>query len=302
MNIYLRWYYGYKNRWDELLLLWVLWYIYSSYNPDSIIIQSDDINRLEQWLATHTLVIEKLWIRSSIISVSHTTPFSPKKNSILVLWWWEIMTDARPFPYNGWTYLKFLAWIISQKTVLLGGLWTIKKFGTWLLYKLLIWTAKAVITREVFSYDIAKTYTKNAILHRDFAYDVLDCVTPILFVSQRPYIIVNINKHIREKGIDILCDSLESYVHSHDMYFFPGTVWDEDSDASLYTMLLDLFPWMLLYDWTQHTISQTMWFVQWADFWIAARLHIVLLLKHFDIRFQPLIYQEKVQRILNHSF
>lgn len=300
MTIYLRWYYGYKNRWDELLLFWVLWYLQSQYAPETIIIQSDDVHRLQSWIGSHTSLVKEIcnWVD---IKVSYKTPYFPKKDSLLVLWWWEIMTDARPFPYNWWTYLKFLPRIISKKTVLLGWLWTIKSIGTWLLYTLLLWTTQQAIVRERNSYKIGQKYTENILLYHDFAYDVLDTVIPLRFDSTNPYIVLNINTHIRVEGINRIKKTITKFQGTHDIYFFPGTIWEEDADADLYNRLLDIYPWIILYNRTKYSLSETLGFIQWADFWIAARLHIVLLLKYFDVDLQPLIYQEKVQRVLDHN-
>ncbi len=299
-HIYLTWYYWYKNFWDELLLLWVLWYISTKHPTAKIYIQSDNVWRLEYWLASNNDIFHQVWQLDVNVYVVPSLPFFPSKWSHLVIGGWEVVTDARSFPYNWRTYFKYVFWIILGKYSLYGGIWTIEKFWSKLLYFLLLWRAEQIVVREQYSRDVAATYSDHVTLHHDFAYDALKLCSKINAIkNKKSYILINVNKHIRNQQTkSILLDTAKKY-ESHRIYFFPASVWVDDSDLSLLSDIQQIIPTIELYDWTKHSLLDTLVFVAWAQYAVAARLHIVLLIKYFDIPFLPLIYQEKISRILS---
>jgi len=297
-NIYIRWYYGYKNFWDELLLLWLLSYVSSLYPSATIYIQSDNVWRLTTWIKKNNQYIDYI---KNLIFVVDSLPIFPRKWDYLILWWWEVVTDARPFPYNWRSYLKHFFWIFCRSFALYWWIWTIKKFWTRQLYSFLLSRADSIVVRETYSYDIASKYSSSVVLHQDFAYDALNNIWSINKLSQNSwYVIININKHVRNDELKLSLGATLSNHLDKELYFFPASVWSDDADIDLLDELLPLFPNIKLYDRTKHTLKETLNFIQWANFAVAARLHVVLLLKHMDTPFSPIFYQEKVNRILQH--
>ncbi len=303
---YIRWYYWYKNFWDELLLLWVISYLVKKYGLSCFVIQTPDPDRLDQWMNMHVL-----WDTITIHTTNSFPLLLPKK-SLLVLWWWEVLTDARVFPYNGWSYfVKHGFQLFFSDYIILWWVWTIKKRGTDFLYKIILKHAISVVMRDYSSYTIASAYTKKAVHYHDFAFDALadesylslgdsDQEAPI-HIWETDYIIINVNVHIRNHQT---IEKLKSHLSTYDetrfaFYFFPASVWNDDSDSLLLPSLKDIFSSIQMIDWTDFSLVQIEQFFQWSRLVISARLHVVLMGLHSWVPTIPLVYQEKVQRLMD---
>ena len=115
MHLLIKWYYGYKNLWDELIIFSLLNRADERFNPDKISIECWDEKWLESWILKHRdflipWIIKKLnflprpnwkekmqiclWMRRNLYD-------------FIILWWWEILTEENPWAY--W-YRKMSIW------------------------------------------------------------------------------------------------------------------------------------------------------------------------------------------------
>ena len=301
MKLYLVGYYGYKNIWDELLLLWLLSYFNDLYNPTSISVKSWDVKWLQSWLTKHKDLLVELWVETPIDTVE-SIPYFPSKNDLLILGWWEVITDARSFPYNGWNHFaRYLPYFLSKKVVIAWGIWTIKKPRTWLLYKLIFWHSTGVVVREQFSFDIVTPFSDKVTLHRDFAYDVLEKISTQNNSNWSKYVIINLNNHIWNKDLKKkITDIYNSYQKKWvQVYYIAGAMWKDDSDMKIYHQLLVVCKNLELYNRTNYTLPEICWFISGASKWYVTRLHIALLCDYYKVPIDTIVYQEKVDRFLS---
>lgn len=295
---YIRWYYGYKNFGDELLLLGLMIYLHNTYNITSFVIHTKHQQRLKEFWCNHTLE----WYH---LASSTRFPLVLPKQSLLVLWWWEVLTDARPFPYNWRTTLFFHSiHCMTSPYLIVWWIGTIKKLWTSFLYKVLLWRAISVVVRDTHSYSIAKKYSDNVQLLHDFAFEYLKSAS-VPWLDQTPadtYVILNINTHIRNHQTRAqVSDRCNTYTSSSiPIYFFPASVGTDDSDLSLYSELLQIDSTIQLRDRTRFSISKTYALFLWATEVVAARLHVVLMALRCNVPVTPLIYQEKVSRLIKY--
>jgi hypothetical protein len=113
--------------------------------------------------------------------------------------------------------------------------------------------AKSVVTREKTSYKIVSQWTKYVIDYHDFSHSVFAHAKSTK--SHKPLILVNLNQkshtlaHIHQ---------IKTFVQAHheaDIIYFPC---DMQDDALLYRTLKAEIPQMRYYDWTNHTLQETM--------------------------------------------
>lgn len=298
MNIYLTWYYWYKNFGDELLLFWLLHILIHRYQVASIIIITPDKDRLQDRCSRHQELLDLLGVNIPLY-FSPSVPFFPAKSDMLVIGWGEVMTDARSWPHNWRNYL-FRYWLFfwRKKIILAWGFGTVKRTGIDILYKICLWASSDVLVREKYSFDIVSAYTDKVFLHRDFAYDVLDAMT--ITPKHWNYVVLNCNTHIFNKTSK---EKIARYYHHRrelwtEVFFVAGTSGADDSDVAIYTQLKKDLPELQYYDRTTHTLWEICTFIAWAKAWLAARLHILLLLKQYNVSYDALVYQEKVDRLL----
>lgn len=295
MNLYLKWYYGYKNRGDELLLLWLINWLEKHYKVERLYIETKDVQWLSTWLEQCKKMVKL--DGEKIICITSSCLSKPSSIDLFVFGGGEVFTDARPFPHNGWNYLLgFLRTIIQKKFLVLGWLGTEKRFCTSWLYQQLIWRAQQVVMRDPWSYDVAKKYSSHSVLYHDFAYDILDSVkckanTP----SKKDYVIINVNTYLDKQVIVDTCRQLVKKQQNVVYYFFSAALW---SDDKMFALVQKYVPWLQRYDRTQDSLAAILWFFQWASFVLAARLHVLLVAKYFKVPFQALVYQEKIEKVI----
>jgi polysaccharide pyruvyl transferase WcaK-like protein len=88
----------------------------------------------------------------------------------------------------------------------------------------------------------------------------------------------------------------------HDIYYMPcGTDDHGVSDTSIYTSIQTYIPQIQLYDWTTHTLQETLDLFAHASGGIGARLHFLLPLHCFGIRLYALTYAEKITKLITSS-
>ncbi len=300
MIAYLVGYYWYKNFWDELLLFWVLKEIESHKKYNEIIVLAQDEAFLQGWLEQNSDLLYKLRITSKITCASK---IGPKWEDMLYIWWWEVLSDERSFPYNWWTYIvKYRRNFISWNVGFLWWVGTEKKRGTSLLYTLTLWRAKRVITRDPNSYSIACTYSSKSKLARDFAFDVLDVLDVKNSHEDWEYVIINLNKHIYSKEVLLQC--IDFYMEEKSkwrrVFFLPASVGSDDADSELYSELKNSMPELKYMDRTSKSLLSFIEFIKWAEMVYATRLHILLPVLYYCVPYKIFVYQEKITRLIEY--
>lgn len=291
MIIYLKWYYGHKNFGDELLLFGVLDYLKNTFQAKTVYIESQNTAWLQQRFSQNTSLLPA-WL--VVIPCKKRSNLFTKRD-LTVFWWWEAVTDARGFPYNGWTYMFWFFWtIITWKYIVLWGVGTIRFVSTNWLYNLFLWNAQNIIVRDAWSYSIAKKFNKNTTLYHDFAYDVLEKIA-----SKKPKLnqtcIINCNPYIRSPETK---SKIIDFAHKYSTYkkiYIPAEIWCDDV---FYAQLAQDIPELSLYDRTDYWLQETILLIWSSRVGIAARLHVLLLLDYFWATYTPLIYQKKITKVL----
>jgi polysaccharide pyruvyl transferase WcaK-like protein len=220
MHYYLKWYYGYKNFGDELLLLWVLKYLVQEMQMKECTIETPDPKWLDQRLQRHAEYFPTLTI--TYASTLHQTIVKQLTCDSIVIWWGEVITDARKAPHNGWNYLIRNYWLklFWKKIVLLWWFWTPKSFWSTVLYWLLYTWASKIICRESASYERVSQYVSkdNVLLHEDFSYTILKQTSSDS--SKVNSVIVNCNPYIwSEKTKSTIIEYCTTWAYSSVWYF-----------------------------------------------------------------------------------
>ena len=303
MNIYCRWYYWYKNLGDELLLFGVLERIHQKFPDCSVIdIEAWDQQRLQTWLDRHTNYLPK-WI--SIRAVEKN--FFAYGYDHVVIGWGEVLSDARPVPYNGRVHvIRFWKHILSGSYSLLWWVWTRKRRHSWPLFKLLLSRAKLIVLREQNSYNNASMYVhkNNITLYKDFAIAFFEQHSVIKASKQnnqsakKKWFIINTNPYLRNE--EVRQKIVEEYATTSTLtpYFVPAEI---GSDEEAYSQLKQDIPKLQRYDRTVHTVSEIVTFFSSFKAWVATRLHVMILLHELDVPYLPLVYQEKITHLLGHD-
>lgn len=294
MRLLLSWYYWYRNRWDELLLIGVLQWIARTFEKYHIDIVAQDPKRLQTRLNRHHQLLPhgvSVWV------VQHYSRKNYTGYDHVVLGGGEVLSDARPFPYNGWTtLLKFRSYLNAWKLSLVWGIGSIKYRWSVRLHRQMINKAIHVVVRDVVSHQHALQYNPHAILARDFAYDVLDQLS--LAIKPSTYSIVNCNDHLRTPEIKEQVIQRIQAQTSWPVYYFPAAMGSDDHDLKPYHELKAIIPTLELYDRTKHTIIEVASFFANAKVGLVTRLHAALLLDQYHVSYTPLVYQEKLNHVL----
>lgn len=298
MHYYIKWYYWYKNFWDELLLLGVITYLVETMDMKTCTIETPDPLWLYEWLEKHTQYFPILTI--DYASTIYQTVTKQILCDSLVIWWGEVITDARSFPHNWWNYLfrNYRLKFLWKKIILLWWFWEPLRFWSKLLYSLLYRWASKIICRESASYQRILNYVSkdNVLLHEDFSYSILKKVS--VKMQKKKYAIVNCNPYIwsdatKEKITNYCVDGWYDR-----LIYFPAEL---TIDTPMYKELKRELPALEWFDRTHYSLNEISE-LYINSFWgIAARLHVLILLDYYNISYTPLVYQEKITKILWHE-
>lgn len=295
----LKWYYGYKNFGDEVLLLGVIPYLFQQYTLTHLYIEAADTERLKTRLDRHESFLGGYHTSLSIIEKHSAKNYAWDE---LFLWGGEVLTDGRPFPYNWRNYLlRYPQAMFSWSYHLLWGIGTPRWWLSAWLWKLLVGQAKTVVVRETRSYAIASALRawKRTVQYHDFAEDVLPKViqeNDILDTEKNPLsttILLNTNPYIRSSETK---QKLITFADGADnVLYFPAEIGVDDR---FYNELAVQIPGLVLYDRTTHTLAEICSDITRCSGVMAARLHVLWLAKLLHIPFEPLVYQEKISTFL----
>lgn len=301
MTLYLKWYYGYQNRWDELLFFGILQYLYKNLTNSqnmTIYVESGDAEWLEKWISLNS---DKLWpVKNSIKVVSkyNIIQFAPWVTK--VIGWGEVITDARKFPHNAWNhFFLYPLWFLFGNIIFVGGIGEAKSWSSRILWNILLKGAKKVIVREQTSYERVVKYTDRVTLYRDFAFDILDSfqISDFKAPISWNYVIINCNSHYWNDEVKL---KIQDFCKQHSNcvpYYFSAAMGD-DSDLPYFELLKQDIPNLELYDRRNHSLEETLGFFAGAKTGIATRLHVLLPLQYYKVPLEAFVYQEKISKIL----
>ena len=186
MRWLLKCYYGYQNRWDELLLFGVLDWIKNHTNTIHIAIQAWNIDRMQTWCSRHKDILDTIGLEYSIVGIKE----NKKQYDLFFFGGWEVINDQDSYilPPNAsikhyiyyflskfftrsWRnyLLQYRKAIWQSKFFLLGGIGKPYKFTTRQLYNILLPKAKGIVTRDTSSYQLALAYNPHTTLYHDFS-------------------------------------------------------------------------------------------------------------------------------------
>jgi len=307
MDIYLKWFYWYKNFWDEVLLFWLLNYLQKEYNPNKIIVEVWNIEWIQNWLNGNKNylqdgIIDKLdFVENKEISKRFRQILSffwinKYKKYFKVFWWWEVLDESRKFPHDGWNLVLLHHYSIRKwNFILVGWIWTNEKFRTKYLFKYILHKAKKIICREKISYERAiANWWKNAISYEDFSKWIF---ASLYSQWQKNNILINISpKYFNQDNIE----KIKKFVwkHSSDCkkIFFPA---DINIDKELFTEIRKSIPDLEIYDRTKHSLKDSVELFSSCKWWIWSRLHFLYPLKIFGKDFESISDSDKVKKIMN---
>ncbi len=308
---YLKWYYGYKNYGDELLVLWVMQYLFA-HNPLEILyIEVWDVVWFQTWLERHK---EFLWKNlCKVKCIAKADKISVIRYSILdskvhkFLWGWEVFAPARGW-FHGWRNL-YILYMISfwKKNVTLLG-WISKATSRYyqLLYKLTIPYAHTIILREKtsYSYILANYPTQsNVILYHDFWYDVV--TNPLVKILTEkelasktwlhcPYVLVNSNPYIDMSKLTEMLSTLTQWMSTQNLVYFSC---DEEDKPLFDVISVNIWQHKWTYfDWTKHDISTVMSVYVYTQYGVWVRLHFLASLLWLHKEYHFVTYQEKIDK------
>lgn len=309
----MKWYYGYKNFWDELLALGVIRYLFENYPLEILYIEVENIDWFSTRLHRHKSL---LWdALSKVKLISKSDKVSIIKHSIfatathLFLWWGEVFTPAR-WRFHGWRnlYILYRNSFIRHNVTLLWWVSKAKNRSFKLLYRLTLSNCDKIILREPTSYDYVVSnyaFKERVLLYQDFWHALIDSLhvskltdnnTPSKTRPLCPYLVVNTNPHIDMSILTEKLSTLTQDTNIDTIVYFP---WDK-VDTVYYDVLSTSFStynWTL-FDWTKYDILTIIDLFQHATHWLWVRLHVLSMFQRFWIPYDFVVYQEKISKFL----
>lgn len=309
----MKWYYGYKNFWDELLALWVITYLFSNYPLQKLYIEVENVDWFWTWLQRHESLLwdalskVKLIAKSDKLSVIRYSILDPRVH--LFLWWGEVFTPARWW-FHWWRnlYILYRFSFVRHNVTLL---WWVSKAQNRLfrlLYRVTLSSCDKIILREKSSYEyVIRNYVSRDIvtLYQDFWKTVVDSLRmskqdeKLLLSKPRPqcpYLIINTNPYVDMSILTKKLSTLTGNVSVDMCVYFP---WDK-VDSQYYDVLSTSFStynWTL-FDWTKYDIWTIIDLFKHATFGLWVRLHVLSMFHRYNIPFDYVVYQEKISKFL----
>ena len=307
MKFYIKWFYGYKNFWDEVIFFWLLNYLQQKYNPDNFTIEVWDSTWMQQWVQQNLKfldsgILDKIDLVENIEISRRFRQFQSflwidkYRDFFKIFGGWEVLDESRKFPHDGWNFLILNNRCIKKWNFILAGwIGTDKYPRTRLLSQKLLPKAKAVICRESVSFDRAKKYrAKNAILFEDFSKKIFEASHT---TKKDKVLLINLSpRYDLEKNIKKIHNFVQRYGDGYKKIYFPA---DINFDKQLFYKLRTVIPDIQIYDWTKHDLQDTIDLFQTCEWGIGSRLHFLYPLKLFSKDFECLADSDKVKKIIN---
>lgn len=308
---YLKWYYGYKNFWDELLFFGVVDRIFSQYPEiQELVVEVGNKTWMEYWVKkNHNEYLPKdMYKKISFVEIKQHRRkrlthflsflgFGKYRSYFKFFGWGEVLSDERSFPHDGRNIpLLFFSTVRKKRFMLLGGIWSPKKKRTKLLYKLLLPRAKGIITREQTSYKTALKRNRLVTIYQDFSQNIVANINCKKSKESDSYVLINCNLKSRNTQAkhDII-DFCQTHAE-HKKIFFPC---DMNDDIYCFADLQQDIPDLEMYDWTKHSLQDSLCLFKFAKAAIWARLHFLLPLKLYKKDFTAIRYAEKISKMID---
>lgn len=306
----LKWFYGYKNFWDEILFFWLVNWLHEKYSLDTLVVEAGDIHRMNHWIRENKSFLWPVLDRLEIVPIDeYKRKYIHHIFNMLGLWKYksymkffgggEVLDEQRRFPHDGRNLaLLYNHSIRKKKFVLIWGLGTTKKRWTKILQKYLLPRAQQILCREQTSYHRALQYiSKNHVqLVSDFSYPVLQEAKKYITqpLIQDEYILININPQTYNQDA---VEQIQNFIKEYKVrsIFFPGHI---SEDKVYYTQLKKHIPDLEIYDWTKHTLLETLALFLHAKAGIWARLHFLYPLKVYEIPYESIGSTDKIQKLI----
>ena len=314
MHLLIKWYYWYKNLWDELIIFSLLNRADERFNPNKISIECWDENRLENRIIRH-----KDFLIPWIIEKLNFLPRPHRKEKIkiclwmkrniydfIILWWWEVIDESRNFLYR-WRnlFLQYRRSIKQWITAILGWLWTNKKWWTSFLQNFLVKNANIIILRDKNSFKLTKKILKENKQNReekaeywwDLTLSLLEECREI-FTEEKikswrnPYYLINFSPLCnREEGFKLIKKFADSHKNIQPIYI----ACNKTEDEKFFKDIQYILPNCEIFDRTQANITEILKIFYFAKGGIGARLHFLYILKFFEKEFIQLHNSHKIQ-------
>lgn len=309
MKWFLKCFYGYRNLWDEILFRWVLDYIHQHYPAiDTLTVEVQDAPRMNRWFDENISMVQSLGLGWWFVDKTKSLHFVEISKDIrdnfsydmYFFGWGEVFAESRWF-HGGWNYYFRYFFVFPTKPfVLLGWIETPTSWYQKLLYKYILPKAQSIVCRDPQSYATARLYNTSVKQWHDFAesfwaFPVADYKgKPELPLQKDSYILVNLIKSmVKEENFEIIKKFIALYPDADIIYVGCG---QEDNYYGQW--LVWLFPQALVYNWTEHLLSDTLSLFAHASAGIGCRLHFLLLLQLFSVDRYALVYAEKVKKLI----
>ena len=314
MHLLIKWYYGYKNLWDELIIFSLLNWADERFIPNKISIECWDEKRLEEWILKHRDFLIP-WIIKKL-------NFLPRRNwkekiqiclwmkrnfyDFIILWWWEVVDESRSFLYRWWNlFFQYGRSIKQWLTAIVGGLWTNEKLWTLFLQNFLVKNSNIIILRDQSSFELAKkileqdgqSWEEKAEYDWDLTLSLLEEAKSIFteekIKSKRdPYYLINFSPLCnKEKSFKLIRKFADSHKNMQPIYI----ACNKSEDEKFFEDIQEILPNCEYFDRTQANIAGILRLFYFAEWGIWARLHFLYILKFFEKEFVKLHNSHKIQ-------
>ena len=314
MHLLIKWYYGYKNLWDELIVFSLLNRTDERFNPDKISIECGNAKRLENWILKHRdflipWIIKKLnflprpnwkekieiclWMRRNLYDY-------------IILWWWEVVDESRDFLHRWWNlFFQYRRSIRQWITAIVGGLGTNKKWWTTFLQNFLVKNANIIILRDQNSFELTQKILEQSWENRqekaeydwDLTLPLLEETKEILAEEnvkskREPYYLINYSPLCgKEKSFKLIRKFADSHKNIQPIYI----ACNKSEDEKFFKDIQEILPNCEIFDRTQANIAETLKLFYFAESGIWARLHFLYILKFFEKEFIKIHDSHKIQ-------
>ena len=314
MHLLIKWYYGYKNLWDELIIFSLLNRADERFMPDKISIECWDEKRMEEWILKHRDFLIP-WIIKKL-------NFLPRPNwkekieiclwkrrnlyDFIILGWWEVVDESRSFLYRWWNlFLQYKRSIKKWLTAIVWWLWTNKKRWTSFLQKFLVKNANIIILRDQNSFELTKKILAQDWQNREekaqYVWDLTLSLleeTKEIFSEEKikskrePYYLVNYSPLCnKEKSFKLIKKFSDFHKNMQPIY----VACNKSEDEKFFKDIQEILPNCEIFDRAQANITETLKLFYFAEGWIGARLHFLYILKFFGKDFIKIHNSHKIQ-------
>ena len=314
MHILIKWYYWYKNLWDELIIFSLLNRANERFNPNKISIECWN----KDWLKNR-IIRHKDFLVPWIIEKLNFLPKPNRKEKIkiclwmkrklydfIILWWWEVIDESRDFLYRWWNlFLQYRRSIKKWITAIIGWLWTNKKLWTSFLQNFFIKNANIIILRDQNSFKLTKKILEQNWQNRkekseygwDLTLSLLEEAKEIfsekkIKSNRYPYYLINCSPLCDgKKCFKLIKKFVDYYKDLQPIYVACNTYEDE----KFFKDIQKILPNCEKFNRTQTNITETLKLFYFAEGGIWARLHFLYILKFFKKKFIQLHNSHKIQ-------